>query len=472
EIRAALADENVASQIRKLFICHESEWIKRPSWPRLEQELKEKPNLYQYALTVNENMNWIDDSAIQGILGDSKPWFIHPAGMMGLVGSKAVEKPIIFPLRVKPENDQGKVWGDKYWAKAPSSNAATFKYPRDNGSRRHAARDLYTKAYEEVIAVCDGKVLDVSDFYLCTWEIVIHHKTSDGREFIMRYGEVDPAKIKVKTGDIVKQGQLLGVTGLLLKSDGTHPVIVQNATVYMLHVEIYTGANGMNINSPLTNSHNPPFMRRSDLVDSIDILQEGYINSFGEDNTNNEQPASLKINFDFIRELEGGMRLDGYVPNPESSDSGVTISVGFYLGARNISDLNALSLGNTLINKLSPYLGKKKFIARDFLIENPLSITHDEGDKIREAIENKKTSLLVARYNSDSTVEFQSLSKEAQTVIASVEYQYGYAKTETPNFWQQVTQQNWQGAIDILRDFRDDYPTRRNKEADYLEGSL
>ncbi|MGL5758082.1 glycoside hydrolase family 19 protein, partial [Plesiomonas sp.] len=51
----------------------------------LELELKEKPNLYQYALTVNQNMNWIEDSAIQGILGDSKPWFIHPAGMMGLV---------------------------------------------------------------------------------------------------------------------------------------------------------------------------------------------------------------------------------------------------------------------------------------------------------------------------------------------------------------------------------------------------
>ncbi|PJG59633.1 hypothetical protein CUC53_06250 [Aeromonas cavernicola] len=92
EIRAALADENVASQIRKLFICHESEWIKRPSWPRLAQELTEKPNLYQYALTVNRNMNWIDDSAIQGILGDSKPWFIHPAGMMGLVGDEIRNK--------------------------------------------------------------------------------------------------------------------------------------------------------------------------------------------------------------------------------------------------------------------------------------------------------------------------------------------------------------------------------------------
>lgn len=34
------------------------------------------------------------------------------------------------------------------------------------------------------------------------------------------------------------------------------------------------------------------------------------------------------------------MILNGYVPEPESSQSGVTISVGFDLGARNLSDLN------------------------------------------------------------------------------------------------------------------------------------
>jgi hypothetical protein len=33
-------------------------------------------------------MAWIDDARVIEILGDTKPWFIHPAGIMGLVGDK------------------------------------------------------------------------------------------------------------------------------------------------------------------------------------------------------------------------------------------------------------------------------------------------------------------------------------------------------------------------------------------------
>ena len=84
EIRSALAEATLAGKVRQLFIKHESEWVKRASWQRLEQELTDKPNLYQYALEVTNNMAWIEEAST--ILGDSKPWFIHPAGMMGLVG--------------------------------------------------------------------------------------------------------------------------------------------------------------------------------------------------------------------------------------------------------------------------------------------------------------------------------------------------------------------------------------------------
>ena len=37
-------------------------------------------------MQVHKNMAWIDDAKVIEILGDTKPWFIHPAGMMGLVG--------------------------------------------------------------------------------------------------------------------------------------------------------------------------------------------------------------------------------------------------------------------------------------------------------------------------------------------------------------------------------------------------
>jgi hypothetical protein len=57
---------------------------------------------------------------------------------------------------------------------------------------------------------------------------------------------------------------------------------------------------------------------------------------------------------------------------------------------------------------------------------------------------------------------------ECQTVVASVAFQYGDLSLRTPNFWQQVTTENWQAALANLQDFGDKYPTRRNKEADLL----
>ena len=53
-------------------------------------------------------------------------------------------------------------------------------------------------------------------------------------------------------------------------------------------------------------------------------------------------------------------------------------------------------------------------------------------------------------------------------MITSVEYQYGSAKTETKNFWAQVTTQDWSAALGNLDNFQDSYPTRRGKEAAYI----
>ncbi|MDU7580881.1 glycoside hydrolase family 19 protein [Aeromonas sp.] len=86
EIKAAMAEKMVADKVRNLFIKHESEWVKRDTWPRLEQELKNMPNLYKYVLEVTNKMAWIEQAA--AVVGDTKPWFIHPAGMMGLIEDK------------------------------------------------------------------------------------------------------------------------------------------------------------------------------------------------------------------------------------------------------------------------------------------------------------------------------------------------------------------------------------------------
>lgn len=97
EIKSALADDDLASKLRQLFIKHESEWIKREKgWPRLEKELAKQPELYKYAMQVHNNMAWVEE--VKGLLGGTKMWFIHPAGMMGLVRCK--KRGFIFTLDI------------------------------------------------------------------------------------------------------------------------------------------------------------------------------------------------------------------------------------------------------------------------------------------------------------------------------------------------------------------------------------
>lgn len=158
-------------------------------------------------------------------------------------------------------------------------NASQTIYGRNRkNGRKHAGRDLYTKPLTEVVAITDGTVLDKAYFYEGTYQVtdflepVLHKSTKYGK-FIIRYGELDNEAIFVKKGDMVKQGQVLGKTG---KMNG-----IKN---YMLHFEFYTNGNRIDIRGKdilsRPNDLKNIFRRRDDLRDPLDILLEGYKNSF------------------------------------------------------------------------------------------------------------------------------------------------------------------------------------------------
>lgn len=154
---------------------------------------------------------------------------------------------------------------------------------RSGGTRKHAARDLYTEPYTEIVAISDGVILQVAPFYSQTDQITIKHETWSGRQFIIRYGEVDhDSAKKLKVGDFVKQGTVIAKTGKLLK-DGKPELVINGKVIYMLHLEYYSGNSGLNLTKPLSDKANKPYERRKDLLDPLDILKEGYRNSFGED---------------------------------------------------------------------------------------------------------------------------------------------------------------------------------------------
>ena len=179
---------------------------------------------------------------------------------------------IVFPLKVKPLNDKGLPYD--WTIKNPTDKNATqtiYGRSRSGGTRKHAARDLYTNPLTEVIAIADGKVLEQKEFYEGTYQVTILHETTKYGKFIIRYGELDKNSIFVKSGDIIKQGQVLGKTG---KMNG-----IKN---YMLHFEYFTDGNDIKVSGKLTDKSNPPFNRRKDITDPLEILQEGYKNTFGK----------------------------------------------------------------------------------------------------------------------------------------------------------------------------------------------
>jgi GH24 family phage-related lysozyme (muramidase) len=136
------------------------------------------------------------------------------------------------------------------------------------------------------------------------------------------------------------------------------------------------------------------------------------------------------------------------------------------------SDLEQFDFPSELKDKLRPYLGKIKFEAVDLLDTMPLHVTDEEAELIDKEVKSRFVRDLERKFNDSATTRFDELLDGVQTVIASVAFQYGDLRRGTPNFWRQITTGDWQGAYRNLRDFGDDYSTRRNQEADLLKSSL
>ena len=79
--------------------------------------------------------------------------------------------------------------------------------------------------------------------------------------------------------------------------------------------------------------------------------------------------------------------------------------------------------------------------------------------------------ILFKQQRDSDTLPFNSLARGVRTAISSVLFQYG-SESRVPMFWGYVKSNGWEGAIEELRDFNDDYPTRRNYEADILEAAV
>jgi hypothetical protein len=147
----------------------------------------------------------------------------------------------------------------------------------------------------------------------------------------------------------------------------------------------------------------------------------------------------MTIDWQFISQQEGGQKLAGYIPTG-SSASGVTIATGFDIGQRSRSDIQRIPIAQSLKAKLLPYAGLTRQNAVTALRQLPLSVTRGDADSIDRAIRNVILTTLRRNYNAalganSGLAKFDQLPKEAQTVIASLTFQYADLKRKTPRIW-------------------------------------
>lgn len=178
-----------------------------------------------------------------------------------------------------------------------------------------------------------------------------------------------------------------------------------------------------------------------------------------------------QVNEEFLNKEEGGQKLSAY--RPDVKGSGVTVSTGVDLGQRNKSDLEALNLSKPLMDKLSPYLGKKDSEAASYLKANPLKLSKDEANELDYAVKNDLFNTVSDKLESSSGTKLDDLPPEAQAVVKSLTYNFGAnLDTKLPSVWKAITDQDWGKLQDLLVNTKWKQPeleARRNREAALLD---
>ncbi len=189
---------------------------------------------------------------------------------------------------------------------------------------------------------------------------------------------------------------------------------------------------------------------------------------------NMSENKDFNIDWNWISEREGNQWTNGYVP---SENSGVTIATGFDLKMQNREQLERMGLPEPLINKLIIFTGIKGSEAKEKA--ETLQISSEEANLIDRQSKIWYTNKISDKYFEVSNGKnFKDLSKEQQTVIASVGFNHGVSFTRKDgsqmDFIKQAADNDWTAMIANLRDFGDNeiLKPRRLLEADYLEDSL
>jgi hypothetical protein len=204
-------------------------------------------------------------------------------------------------------------------------------------------------------------------------------------------------------------------------------------------------------------------------------------------------PADISYISDFLNRpgVEGPRWTQGYIPcrpgnftgkpnqNPAKYEaigvSGVTIATGVDLGQTDEDSLRGYGVSESLIRKVSPYLGLTSKRAIYKLYNAPFQISPEEAAELDHHVHAGYLNRYVRPcYEKQSSVKFDELPKQAQAVVFSMCFQLGCGgvKRRAPKTWHYLTNQMWADASDeLIYGFRD-YAGRRKIEGMLLKEIL
>jgi len=199
------------------------------------------------------------------------------------------------------------------------------------------------------------------------------------------------------------------------------------------------------------------------LLDALKQMDEGVQDNYVE---LPQAPVESGVDWKTIEQFEGGNQQKGYVP--QSGKSGVTVSTGFDVGQRQ----NLEGLSPEVQAKLQPFLGAKREEAQRRLASmGGVELTPEQAQEVSGFAKNETEQKMREEWEKMSDIPFDSLTPAQKTVMASVMHQYGTFR-RAPRFSQFAGKGQWDKVVGELRNFKDQYKSRRNKEADYLQQSL
>lgn len=192
-----------------------------------------------------------------------------------------------------------------------------------------------------------------------------------------------------------------------------------------------------------------------------------------------KKQKELQVNMEFLRMSEG-FETEGYVPRSGEQvldSSGVTIGTGLDLGTKNMDYFKDFENKETL-KKMEAYFGMKGQAAYDFEQENPLSLTREEAVEVDNFVKGRELESIENSFLALTGKELSSMPPRLQTVIADLQFQYGSNYNRTPKFREIIKDiaedpqdaQSYMPLMSELRDFGDKYDTRREREADLIQG--